>query len=341
MPHIKTLDAINLENVYEGPPTNSSTVLYEAENPYKLLKDGFCWTEIYKPIISYNLRDDISYISRKDDLLYDMHYKQSAVIKPPRYMMNNPCDIYLCNYLEENWNIYALPLVSIISSYIRVPVLTYYLDWTYSWMKKGEDIKTLDLILEYAFGTEDLGLLKLPPHTVIEQDGWKLTPVIEANAMMIDPNNFTKEEPFLPRCVPYSELKITPQMMKRIKPNMIAYSPVPKAFYSLSLVINKGFLSGTKANLSYRNDWLYSLDSIIISNGVIAFHKFPNISNAIYEMNFEDFQYCYLCNNECAVCRYCEFRDLLFCFDHSAMIKNENDCQSCKSRQNATNKVYY
>jgi hypothetical protein len=252
--------------------------------------------------------------------VYNIHYSNewSQSIESSSKITDKKIERFLSDALGNLWNIDARPMSRVIASYYKSPVWTYYLDWAYLWMNANRDIEILDLILESAFGSDKLKLLKLPPHEAIEQDRWKIAPIVTSNDMPIDPNNFTKDEPLLSTVARWTFLNIAPMMINRNSFDRKAYSGIPKVFYSSTLIMSKIWLEANKKRNALRTNWSYSSpDSVVIVNGgMLVKHS---LRYQHYSPDFEEFDYCQLCEDKSAICPKCKFRDLLFCPKHSSM----------------------
>jgi hypothetical protein len=294
---------------------------------------GFAYTETNKSTINDRFQEE-SPISCVVDGIYNMHYKEdplSRLIQPSQDVINHRIKEYLSNSLGNLWDIDAEPFSRIVASYIGMPVWTHYLDWMYYWTMQKMDIKSFNLMLEYAFPESEIMLLKLPSHIAVEQNGWKITPMIHNNRRNIDPVNFTKMEPLLIPPLLRARLAVRQEMMKRVKPNYIIVSPVPKIFYSSSFSQGKLLLSNSKRRQAAEKDWVYSsLDNITISEGCITSRTEVSYDIDVSEPNLDDFTYCQLCDEKTFICSLCQYRDLLFCHIHSGMIKHEITPHCCK-----------
>lgn len=327
----KKLWTENIKEIYDGKPVPNPFFLPQADE-----FRGFAWNETDEPTISSDSESEL--IKRSSDAIYNISYKEpplSQLISKPHNIVNHRIREYLTTNLGNLWNIDAGPFSHIVASYMDSTVWTHYLDWAYNWRKQGQDIKILDLILEYTFEENEITLLKLPSHIAVEQDDWKVTPIIDANGLSIDPANFTKREPLLIMAVPYTQLSTRQQMMKRIGPNEMITSSTPKIFYSSASSRGKLIVPSDKQMTVVRSSWMYStLDKIIMSNGIVGTTKLIHNSST-YEPDLEVFTYCQLCDEETTACSVCKFRDLLFCHTHSGIIKEGANsrpyCRKCLS----------
>jgi hypothetical protein len=320
----------NIQEIYDGEPISTSPFLFPSADELWLWGPGFAWNETSKPVINNHFNQELKHITRVADGIYNIHYKESPLsqlIQKPYNIVNRKIKNYLKSSLEDLWNIDAEPFSNIVASYMSPAVWTHYLDWAYYWIKQGRNIENLDLILEYVFEMDEITLLKLPSYAAVEQDDWKVTPIIYANGAVIDANNFTKKEPLLTCAVPYTELQIRQEIIKRNGRNNIVTSLTPKIFYSSVFCEGKLMANSARSRNMVRNRWIYSsLDKIITEGGVVCSYNLKHDSQT-YEPSLDDFEYCQLCERETVVCSVCNFRDLLFCHIHSGIIK----CRECKS----------
>lgn len=317
---------IEFTEIYDGHPLIINP--FDLPGSHEPNIDGVSYIKIDKSTINDRPQENYP-MYRRADGIYNMHYKEnplSQLIQPSQNVINRRIEKYLSENLGNIWNMDAGPFSRIVASYIGMPIWTSYLDWMYCWTKQKRNIESLNLILEYAFKKKELVLLKLPSHIAIEQDGWKITPIIGTdNGYEIDSSNFTRKSPLLMFPSLYTCLNVKQKITKRIGPNLLIISPVPKIFYSSSFSQGNLWLSPEKRCRLSRDIWNYSsLDEIVICNGKIR----PKIS-VKYEsknelnLDLEDFTYCQLCDRETFICSVCEFRDLLFCHIHSGMIHSE------------------
>jgi hypothetical protein len=323
MSSVEKLEAESIVEIYNGPPINP----FSLPGAYDLHDSvGFAYTMIGEPTIN-NHPQEPSNMQSIIDGVYNMHYKEnplSQLIQPSRNVINDRIKKYLSDNLGDLWNIDADPFSRIVASYIGIPVWTYYLDWMYYWTKQKRNIKSLDLILEYAFKKNEITLLKLPSHIAVEQDDWKITPIIEADKHQMDPANFTKKEPLLIIALRHSALRMGQKIMRRVGPNLVDIDSVPKIFYSSSFSQSKVLFPQVKHEQAAQGIWNYSsLDELVICNGKIRPKIGMKYDPGTYEPNLEDFAYCQLCDRETFICSICEFRDLLFCHIHSGMAHSE------------------
>jgi hypothetical protein len=328
---VKKLKTAELEIIYEGKPIDIILFLANNIDPQRLLETGFVWKEINDPVIHPN-KNEYMIRGGMHDAVYDIHYSNewSQGIDSSPCVTDRGIEGFLSSALGDLWNIDAGPMSHIIASYYKSPIWTYYLDWAYLWMAANRNIEVLDLILELAFGDDKLKLLKLPPREAIEQDGWKIAPIILANDMIVDPTNFTKDEPLLSHAAQGSHLSIAPYMINHTVPAGKVYSRIPNIFYPLTLTMSKIWLEQRERKTILRNHWNYSSpDSIIIESGAIYIKH--ELSYEDYSPDLEEFDYCQLCNDKSAICSKCKFRDLLFCPKHSSMIKCKDAiiCDEC------------
>jgi hypothetical protein len=335
MNQVKNLGTIDVMEIYEGEPVDYPMQKFLHVSDYNRL--AHAWKEINPATINYYEPMEPKIISRGIDTHYNIHYIEdslSQLIERPNNTVNHKIKNYLSNSLGELWNMDAVPFSRIVASYLTSPVWTHYLDWAYNWTEKGKDFEVLNLILEYAFERNEVELLKLPSHNALQQNGWKVVPIIRANEMEIDPANFTKEEPLLSCITPYVELRLAPRMIKRFGSGKISIRNVPKIFYSSVLIMSKMMFPGPTRYFMGGKGWeSSSLDAICTSGGAM-WSKTMEYVKCEYEPELDDFAYCQLCERETVVCSHCDFRDLLFCHVHSGMIKESNNkrdyCRQCK-----------
>lgn len=292
---------------------------------------GWIWNNHIDEIVNLNYGYGIS---RHADLTHDIRYEVSpwcgevkrSRAKPSRRMFS-----WLTEELSDLWNCDASGLARIICNYMQPSVWTHYLDLAEYWMSLKQQVETLDLILEYSLGPDKLKLMKCAPHTILEEDGWIVRPIIEANGMPIDAAKFSREEPLFITGLPYTALLVTPRIMKELNGSS-GYSVArpPKIFILPSLVSSNAWLPNGLRRQVCTTSIQYSDGRRMIGGGLGGGDLCEiTCDEPVIDWDF----YCQICANDCIACESCKYLDPLFCEQHSSLVKQMQSgkmlCGSC------------
>lgn len=262
-----------------------------------------------------------------DDFFYNVQLSDSIWNKPTgRLPIKSSFHRHIAISLGKKLHCDVQGLVHSIIDWIGTDQLTPYIQVARRWCKKfgNRNLNILDKILEWTYGIDILRIMKVPSHKAIIVPKCEFQPVLNSNDYLIDIFNLSQDE-VIPQCATmFTRYSMSVAPIEKIK-HVYLMHPTPKVFYASRITMSRGFFS-SQMRSDVNKQPLFLIGSLYCSciQGFLGYRD-PSLVriHSSKETKPYDIQgqfSCQICQNDTASCQYCQFRDILFCHQHSAVI---------------------